>query len=103
MRSPRSLYRCESAPTQELWRSFPYLVMTGNWLNFGKQASCFRLEHRHIIIRPGKGFHRIQRVKEVHGDKLGFKLTVIAQNVAAVVAFYGLESRVYHFPQQFFI
>jgi len=77
--------------------------MACNWLNFGKQVSRFWLEHRYIIIRTSECSHCIQRLKQVHCDKLGFILTVVAKNIAAEITVYCLKPRVDHFSQQFFI
>ena len=36
--------------------------------------SRFRLKYRYIIVRTSKCSYSIQRIKQVHGDKLGFIL-----------------------------
>src|SRR5581483_2482160 len=69
------------------------LVVARYWLDFGEELPGFRLENRNGVVRPGKGSHGIQRYKQVHYSELDLIGSVLAQDVAALIAINALEAR----------
>src|SRR6185503_5158488 len=80
-------------------RCFSYIVMACNGLYFGEQMSRFRLKYRYFIGRTSKCFYGIQRIEQVHGDKLTFILIVVPKNITADIPCYCLKPRVNDFAQ----
>src|SRR5262245_15070098 len=76
------------------------IIMTCDWLYFGKQASRLWFEYRLLVVRACKSFDCLQRFKQVHRHKLSFIVGFLAQNVATVIARDVFQPRIDDFAQQ---
>src|SRR6478609_2568932 len=69
-----------------LRRRHTNLVMISHWLEPRKQGFGLRLEHCHIVIRPGKFMNGLKRIENVDHEKLRFGRPIVSEDVTPAIS-----------------